>query len=183
MQTGEIGHATEVAGSPGLFDFDATEHRDPELHPVGAAWPPMRLCTFVRDCGKRCSRWEDRFTYCEKHARMIGIPKKSPAANVARARAKAAAAEIARAHSTAAEVLDHGLSYEKHPKAKVPISSISPIFWGGGPDFPGALGIDTETRPHPRKDGRDGQDGNLSFGMLFVAWVMALSGGSWRGDA
>ena len=29
-----------------------------------------------------------------------------------------------------AEVLDHGLSYEKHPKAKVPISSISPIFWG-----------------------------------------------------
>ena len=27
-----------------------------------------------------------------------------------------------------AEVLDHGLSYEKHPKAKVPILSISPMF-------------------------------------------------------
>ena len=74
------------------------------------------------------------------------------------------------------EVLDHGLSYLTTPNAKVPISSISPIFWGGS-RFPGALGIDIETRPCPRTDGRDGQDGNLSFGMIFVAWAMVLSGG------
>ena len=62
------------------------------------------------------------------------------------------------------EAVYHDLSYLMTPKAKVPISSISPIFWGGGLDFPGAHGIETETRPHPRKDGRDGQDGNLSLG-------------------
>ena len=29
------------------------------------------------------------------------------------------------------EAMDHGLGYPKHPKAEVPISSISPIFLGG----------------------------------------------------
>ena len=61
------------------------------------------------------------------------------------------------------EVLDHGLSYLMNLKLRFP-SRPSPPSLGGGLDFPGALGIETETRPHPRKDGRDGQDGNLSLG-------------------